>query len=152
MNNAFLERTFSIGSDSDLGEDMLRHLRLMKRFRFWRWVNIMSEVLVFSYVAFDVLDLDLSDFPLNERMLIITEASKATEMVHTLNWNGFHIVPSLLQTSLFKETIRIQQKNILRASRFREARILFPPADHPAVFHLRLVSSCLKLYFRLAAT
>jgi len=125
MNNAFLERAFSIGSDSDLGEDMLRHLKLIKRFRFWRWVHIMSAVLVFSYVAFDVLDLDLSDFPLNERMLIITEAPKATEMVHTLNWNGFHIVPSLLQTSLFKETIRIQQKNILRASRFREARILF---------------------------
>ena len=123
MNNAFLERPFSIGSDSDLGEDMLRHLRLIKRFRFWRWVHIMSAVLVFSYVAFDVLD--LSDFPLNERMLIITEAPKATEMVHTLNWNGFHIVPSLLQPSLFKESIRIQQKNILRASRFREARILF---------------------------
>jgi|GEM_PF-2392245 len=125
MNNAFLERTFSIGSDSDLGEDMLRHLRLIKRFRFWRWVHIMSAVLVFSYVAFDVLDLDLSDFPLNERMLIITEAPKATEMVHTLNWSGFQIVPSLLQPSLFKESIRIQQKNILRASRFREARILF---------------------------
>lgn len=123
MNNAFLERAFSIGSDSDLGEDMLRHLRLIKRFRFWRWVHIMSAVLVFSYVAFDVLD--LSDFPLNERMLIITEAPKATEIVHTLNWSGFQIVPSLLQPSLFKESIRIQQKNILRASRFREARILF---------------------------
>ena len=124
MNNAFLERAFSIGSDSDLGEDMLRHLRLIKRFRFWRWVHIMSAVLVFSYVAFDVLDLDLSDFPLNERMLIITEAPKATEIVHTLNWSGFQIVPSLLHPSLFKESIRIQQKNILRASRFREARIL----------------------------
>ena len=123
MNNASCERTFSIGSDSDLGEDMLRHLRLIKRFRFWRWVHIMSAVLVFSYVAFDVLD--LSDFPLNERMLIITEAPKATEIVHTVNWNGFHIVPSLLQPSLFKESIRIQQKNMLRASRFREARIPF---------------------------
>jgi len=123
MNNASCERTFSIGSDSDLGEDMLRHLRLIKRFRFWRWVHIMSAVLVFSYVAFDVLD--LSDFPLNERMLIITEAPKATEMVHTLNWSGFQIVPSLLHPSLFKESIRIQQKNMLRASRFREARIPF---------------------------
>ena len=123
MNNAFLERAFSIGSDSDLGEDMLRHLRLIKRFRFWRWVHIMSAVLVFSYVAFDVLD--LSDFPLNERMLIITEAPKAIEMVNTLNWNGFRKVLSLLQPSLFKESIRIQQKNMLRASRFREARIPF---------------------------
>ena len=80
----------------------------------------MSAVLVFSYVAFDVLDLDLSDFPLSERMLIITEAPKATEMVNTVNWNGFQIVPSLLQPSLFKESIRIHQKNILRVSRFRE--------------------------------
>src|SRR5262249_24929982 len=123
MNNASCDRTFSIGSDSDSGEDMLRHLRLIKRFRFWRWVHIMSAVLVFSYVAFGVLD--LSDFPLNERMLIITEAPKATEIVHTLKWNGFQIVPSLLHPSLFKESIRIQQKNILRASRLREARILF---------------------------
>jgi hypothetical protein len=94
----------------------------------------MSAVLVFSYVAFDVLD--LSDFPLNERMLIITEAPKATEMVNRVNWNGFHIVPSLLQPSLFKESIRIQQKNILRASRFREARILFHRLIIPQSFTL----------------
>jgi len=108
---------------------MLRHVRLTKRFRFWRWIHIVSAVFVFSYIAFDVLDLELSDFPLRhatrEKMLIITEAPKATEMVNTLNWNGFRIVLSLLQPSLFKESIRIQQKNMLRASRFREARIPF---------------------------
>ena len=108
---------------------MLRHVRLTKRFRFWRCIHIVSAVFVFSYIAFDVLDLELSDFPLRhatrEKMLIITEAPKATEMVNTLNWNGFRIVLSLLQPSLFKESIRIQQKNMLRASRFREARIPF---------------------------
>src|SRR5262245_54278478 len=125
MNNASCERTFSIGSVSDLGDEMLRHLRLIKRFRFWRWVHILSAMLVFSYIAFDVLDVDLSDFPLSVRMLIITEAPKATEMVNTLNWNGFRKVLCLLRPSLFKESIRIQQKNMLRASRFREARIPF---------------------------
>ena len=110
---------------------MLRYFRLTKRFRFWRWVHLVSAVFVFSYIAFDVLDLDLSNFPLKhaprERAAIITEAPKATELVNTVNSDGFRIAPLLLQPSIFKESIRIQQKDLLRTSRFRKARILFRP-------------------------
>ena len=108
---------------------MLRYFRLTKRSRFWGWVHIVSALFVFSYIAFDVLDLDLSDFPLkhapHERAAIITETPKATELVNTVNWDGFKI--ALLLPAIFKESIRIQQKNLLRTSRFRKARMLFHP-------------------------
>ena len=109
---------------------MLRYFRLTKRSRFWGWVHIVSALFVFSYIAFDVLDLDLSDFPFKhaprEKAAIITETPKATELVNTVNSDGFKIA-LLLLPAIFKESIRIQQKNLLRTSRFRKARMLFHP-------------------------
>jgi len=43
---------------------MVRHFRFQTCVCLWRLVYIVSAVFVFFYIAFDVLDLDLSDFPL----------------------------------------------------------------------------------------
>jgi len=106
-----------------------------KHSRFWRCAHILSAVFVFSYIAFEVLDLDLSDFPLRhaplEKTAVITEALKVTEIVNTGNPDGFWIAPSLFQPATFKESIRIQQKNLLRTSRFRNLRLLSPPRIIP---------------------
>ncbi len=114
---------------------MLRCFRPSKHSRFWRYVHIVSAVFVFSYIAFDVLDLDLSDFPLQhaprEQTVVVTEAPKPTEIVNLGNSDGFWIAAALLQPATFKELIRIQQKDLIRTSRFRKLRLLSPPRIIP---------------------
>lgn len=133
---------------------MLRWFRPTTHSLFCRCAHILSVVFVFSYIAFEVLDLDLSDLtahhkarhaatarkrsvPLRhaplEKTVVITEALKVTEIVNTGNPDGFWIAPSLVQpaTATFKESIRIQQKNLLRTSRFRNLRLLSPPRIIP---------------------
>ena len=127
---------------------MLRHHKLKNSNRLWRLVHTVTVVFVFSYIAFDVLDLDLSDFPLKqvarERVVVVTESPKGTELANLLDHDGLRMKPSLLDPSIFKESIRLQQKDKLIA--------LFPCGSYscakvssPSVFYPRLVSRCLKL-------
>jgi hypothetical protein len=106
---------------------MLRHHKLKNSNRLWRLVHTVTVVFVFSYIAFDVLDLDLSDFPLKqvarERVVVVTESPKGTELANLLDHDGLRMKPSLLDPSIFKESIRLQHKDKLIALRFRADRI-----------------------------
>ena len=93
---------------------------------------IISAVFVFSYIAFDVLDLDLSNFRLNhapfEKTAIVSEAPKPTELSNAANIHGLRIAPSLQEPPVFKDKI---QSDLLRIPRFRKLRITFHPLIIP---------------------
>ena len=114
---------------------MFPRLRFTKRRSLWQWVHILSAVFVFSYIAFDVLDLDLSDFPLKhparEKAATITATVKPTELLTTAKSEAFRIESALLQSSIFKELVRIQQQDMLRTSRFRKSPLAFRPPRIP---------------------
>jgi hypothetical protein len=80
-------------------------------------------VLVFSYIAFDVLDLDLSDFPLKQvpykRVVFLIEMPKGTQLSNMQEPDGLRMKPSVLDPSIFKESIRLQHKEKLRVLHFR---------------------------------
>jgi len=98
-----------------------RHFRYPTYVCLWRLVYIASAVFVFSYIAFDVLDLDLSDFPLGqaprERVVVVTEVPKGTELVSLTGDAGLRMEPSLLDPAIFEESTRLQHKDTLRTLR-----------------------------------
>ena len=89
---------------------------------------------VFFYIAFDVLDLDLSDFPLkqgtHERAAVVIEVPKGTELVNLLGDAGLRMEPWLLNPAIFKESTRLRHKDTLRTLRstahFHVHRLIFP--------------------------
>ena len=90
--------------------------------RFWRLVHIATVMFVFSYIAFDVLDLDLSGFPLKqlprEQVVVVTEVPKGTELGNLLGDPGLRMEPSLLDPAIFKESTRLRYyKDTLRTLR-----------------------------------
>jgi len=89
-------------------------------------VHIITAVFVFSYIAFDVLDLDLSDFPLKqaarERAVVVSEVPKGTELASLINHDGHRLGPWLLDASVVKQSLRVQDNNIQRTSQFHDAR------------------------------
>jgi hypothetical protein len=62
---------------------MLPSFRSNQRSSFWRQIYLLCTFLVFSYVSFNLLDLDGSDFPLKrhslERSVISAEVTEDTE-------------------------------------------------------------------------
>jgi hypothetical protein len=112
----------------------LRHLRFPTYVDLWRLVYIASAVLVFCYIAFNVLDLDLSDFPLKQvprdHVVVVTEVPKGTELAHFVGDAGLRIEPSFLDPALFKESTRLQEKDQARTLRtgahLQIYRITFP--------------------------
>jgi len=106
---------------------------------FWRAVYIVCTVLVFSYIFFDVLDLDGSDFPLKrhplERTAIVAEVAKDTEHAFSVTELWFDLsVPSSATVS---EAVCIQFMRVLAFSplatvRSRGYRVALPrssPSD-----------------------
>jgi hypothetical protein len=90
--------------------------------RFWRLVHIVTALFVFSYIAFDVLDLDLSDFPLKqaprEQVVVVTEVPKGIVLANLRGDTGLRMEPSLLDPAIFKESNRLRyHKDTLRALR-----------------------------------
>jgi hypothetical protein len=114
---------------------MPRCSKLTKRFHLGRWIHIATAVFVFSYIAFDVLDLDLSDFPLKqasqERTVIITETPKTVELANALSAESFRIASSVVQPFVSKESIRFQQKHLIQPARFREILIFLHRLNLP---------------------
>ena len=92
-------------------------IRILNRYRLWRAIHIVTALFVLSYISFQVLDLDLSDFPTSESSgetsLAIVEASESTELASAINETSFRVTPSLVDPAI-KESIRFQQKNRLR--------------------------------------
>ena len=100
---------------------MPRHFRYPTYVCLWQLVYIASAVVVFSYIAFDVLDLDLSDFPLKqaprERVVVVTEVPKGTELANLLGDTSLRMESSLLDPAIFKESTRLRHKDTLRTLR-----------------------------------
>jgi len=105
---------------------MLRWATFPASIRLGRLVRLITAVFVFSYIAFDVLDLDLSDFPLKqaarERAVVVTEVPKGTELTNLINHDGHRLGPWLLDASVVKQSLRVQDNNIQRTSQFHDAR------------------------------
>src|SRR5712692_10821570 len=103
----------------------MKHVEL-KRWCLWRAIHILSALFVCSYISFHVLDLDLSDFPLTEpsgeTTLVIIEAPETTELASAISETSFRVTPSLVDPAI-KESIRFQQKNLLRHTRGRDTRL-----------------------------
>jgi len=103
--------------------------------RFWRLVHIVTVIFVLFYIAFDVLDLDLSGFPLKqvprEQVVVVTEVPKGTELANLLGDAGLRMEPSLLDPAIFKESTRLRHyKDALQTVRptaYPHAhRLIFP--------------------------
>jgi len=105
---------------------MLRWATFPASIRLGRLVHLITAVFVFSYIAFDVLDLDLSDFPLKqaarERAVVVSEVPKGTELASLINHDGHRLGPWLLDASVVKQSLRVQDNNIQRTSQFHDAR------------------------------
>lgn len=105
---------------------MLSDFKLINRHRLWRLTHIVGAVFVLFYVFFQVLDLDLSDFPLREvseeRTVALTESSETTELTNAISEDSFRLVVLQVQPS-FKESIAFRQKHFLRAGWLPDFRI-----------------------------
>ena len=107
-------------------ESMPRRLKFQTSGRSCGLMHIITVLFVFSYIAFDILDLDLSEFPLQQaaqkQAVIIAEAPNATELANLPNRDSLRIEPSLVDPSVSKESIRFQDNRILRIPWFHIAR------------------------------
>lgn len=120
---------------------MLRRLRFPTYVSLWQLVYIVTAVFVFSYIAFDVLDLDLSDFPLKqvprERVVIVTEVPKGTELVNLLGDGGLRMEPSFLDPAIFKESTRLRHndkpRTLWSAVYSHIHRLTFPRSSPPGL-------------------
>jgi hypothetical protein len=121
-----------------LEESMPRRLKFQTSSRPCGLMHIIAVLFVFSYIAFDILDLDLSEFPLQraaqKQVVIIAEAPNATELANLPNRDSLRIEPSLVDPSVSKESIRFQDNRILRIPWFHIARahihrVNFPPSS-----------------------
>jgi hypothetical protein len=114
---------------------MLGSWRLNSYSLLWRAVYIVCVVFVFSYLLFNVLDLDLSDFPLRQspidRTAVVIQVPKGTEYAFLSNRTDFWIDLSLLVSDMSNESVRLQQKGIQSSLKFdspytRAYRIALP--------------------------
>jgi hypothetical protein len=119
---------------------MLRHSRFPTYVSLWQLVYIVTAVFVFSYIAFDVLDLDLSDFPLKqvprERGVMVTEVPKGTELVNLLGDGSLRMEPSFLDPAIFKESTRLRHKDkprTLWSAVYSLHRLTFPRSSPPGL-------------------
>jgi hypothetical protein len=94
----------------------------------WRPLTSIFAVFVLSYILFDVLDLDLSNFPLKQapvkRTAVATEVLKGEEHAFlSPNRTDYWVNPSLSFLDIPKESLRLQHKGIMRSLKFNVARI-----------------------------
>ncbi|HUK41760.1 MAG TPA: hypothetical protein VLX11_11965 [Candidatus Acidoferrales bacterium] len=107
----------------------------------WRITYIVCAVLVCSYIFFDVLDLDGSDFPLKqhplERTAIVAEVAKDTVHAYSLEKPEFSVNLPVLSQSLAGEATRARLMRVvafapLDSARTRGYRVALPrssPSD-----------------------
>ena len=111
---------------SRLEEPMAQQLKAKTSRRSCGLIHVVTVLFVFSYIAFDILDLDLSEFPLQQtaqkQVVIIAEAPNATELANLPNRDSLRSEPSLIDPSVSKESIRFQDNRILRIPWFHIAR------------------------------
>jgi hypothetical protein len=104
----------------------IRLLRPRRLRRSIHSIHIVGALFVLSYVSFQVLDLDLSDFPLKhaaaERASAVLEAPEATQLSNVMCVDSFGTAAAPEQIC-GGDSIRSQESNLLRHAPFRDIRI-----------------------------
>ena len=108
---------------------------------FWRAIYIVCMFVVFSYILFDVLDLDGSDFPRPrapvERNVVVAEVPKDIKLVCCLDRTDLWVEQSLLAPAISGEAVSVRLTRLLaflpldspRAHRYRVALPRSSPSD-----------------------
>jgi len=100
-----------------------------------KFVHIILALFVFSYIAFDILDLDLSDFPLKNpsraRIVAVTEIPRGTELASLLGCGLQRLETFAVHLSISKESIRLQHKHLLRIFTLEGDRVQVHRITHP---------------------
>jgi len=94
---------------------------------------------VVTYIAFDVLDLDLSNFPLNraprQRVVVVTQTPKAVELANLNERNTFSLERLLPDPSISRDSIRLNYSGgsmlMVRAARTHIQRLTLPRSSPP---------------------
>ena len=102
-------------------------IRFIKPYRLWRTIHLAGAIFVFSFISFQVLDLDLSDFPLKEApgegTVIMIEAPETTELTNTISEDSFRTAAAALLQPSIQELLRSQQKTLVQHTPYRDTRI-----------------------------
>jgi hypothetical protein len=90
----------------------------------WRVAYVVCTLLVFSYILFDVLDLDGSNFPWVqvERTVIVAEIPSDMELIHVLDRAGNWENASVLCADRSREYAWVQRTEFPRSSPLDSAR------------------------------
>jgi hypothetical protein len=103
-------------------------------------MHIIIAFFVLSYIAFDVLDLDLSAFPLQQaahkQALIVAEAPGSTESTYLLDYGWLSTNRSFEEAPVIQPSIRFSDNRVLKITSFRIARaqiyrVIYPPSSSP---------------------
>ncbi len=113
-------------------------LRSFQHTRFshlWRLIYLASTVLVLPYVFFDVLDLDLSNFPLKraplERTAVVAEVEKVAEDSFPPPQTEHWVDLSVLFPGVFEELVPLKFKD----------RLIYMPLDFARAYRVALPRS-----------
>ena len=107
-------------------DQMLPDFRSNHSSTFWRTIYIVSMFVVFSYILFDVLDLDGSDFPRPrapvERNVVVAEVPKDIKIAYCLDRTELWVEHSLLVPAICNETMSVLRTRESRFSHLDSAR------------------------------
>jgi hypothetical protein len=110
---------------------------------FWRTIYVVCIAFVFSYIFFDVLDLDGSDFPRSrapvERNVVVAEVSKEIKQAYfpdkTELWvDQLALVPAISGESVDVRLTRALTFSPLDSARTHGYRIALPRSSPPDPF------------------
>ena len=122
---------------------MLPDFRPIHYSRFWRAIYIVCMLLVFSYILFDVLDLDGSDFPRPrapiERSVVVAEVPKEIKQTYLSEGTEFWVDHSVLVPAMSGGSVHVRLTRALKFSplesvRTRGYRIALPRSSPPDPF------------------
>ena len=114
---------------------MPHDLEFTQHFNLRQSVHVVCAVFVLFYIAFDVLDLDLSDFPLQQmshrQVVIVAEAPQVPELFNLLDRDSPRIGSLFIDPSISKESFRFRHQRVLQVlwlhiARAQIYRITFP--------------------------
>lgn len=105
---------------------MLPDFRSSRCSTFWRAIYIVSMLLVFSYILFDVLDLDGSDFPRPrapvERNVVVAEVPKDIKHAYLSERTELWVDHSVPVPAMFDESVHVRLTRMLTFSPLESAR------------------------------
>lgn len=105
---------------------MLADFRPIHCSKFWRATYIVCMLLVFSYILFDVLDLDGSDFPRPrapvERNVVVAEVPKEIKQAYLPDRTELWVDHSVLVPAMSGESVHVRLTRALTFSPLDSAR------------------------------